>query len=82
MKLKQDKMKDLVKIGFVENSFHPNFVYETRTKKGTYVFITVCKATRNIEGLYSGVENIPMAKTALEYFCPRLFENDMIEEDN
>lgn len=82
MKVKAEKMKDLVKIGFEENTFHPNYVFETRSKKGTYVFITVCKGSKIIEGLFSGVENIPMEKTALQHFCPALFEQNFIEEEN
>lgn len=79
-KVKESQMRNLTKIGFEKNSFYPNYVLETCSKKGTTIYVTVSKATREVELIVSSVKEVPLGTGALKHFVPELFDNDMLEE--
>lgn len=80
-KVKESQMKNLTEIGFEVNSFYPNYVLETCSKKGTAIYVVVSKATREIELIASSVKEVPLGQGPLRHFVPELFDNDMLEEE-
>lgn len=81
MKIKEKKMQELEKFGFVENGYFSNFVYETTSKKGYGIIITVDMETREVEGVVVNCYNSKLSDEQIKHFCPDLFANDMVEKD-
>ena len=73
-------LRELEKYGFEDNESYPNYVYETRTKKGNYCFIMVEKNTRVITGTVRGVESCTLNGNEIEHFAKSIFEAGMVEE--
>lgn len=73
-------LRELEKYGFEENESYPNYVYETRTKKGNYCFIMVDKNTRLITGTVKGVGSYTLNGNEIEHFAKSIFEAEMVEE--
>lgn len=81
LRIKADKeLTELERFGFEENESYPNYVYETRTKKGNYCFIMVDKNTRVITGTVRGVESYTLNGNEIEHFAKSIFEAGMVEE--
>ena len=81
LRIKAEKeLSELERFGFEENESYPNYVYETRTKKGNYCFIMVDKNTRVITGTVRGVESYTLNGNEIEHFAKSIFEAGMVEE--
>lgn len=81
LKIKEDKMQELENVGFVENGYFPNFVYETTSKKGDGIIITIDAETREVEGVVVNCYNSILSDEQIKHHCPELFANDMVEKD-
>lgn len=81
LKIKENKMQELENVGFVENLYLSNFVYETTSKKGYGIIITVDAETREVEGIVVNCYNSILSDEQIKYHCPELFTNDMVEKD-
>lgn len=79
LKIKAEKMGELEQLGFEKNMFFDNLVFETRSKKGTQVFINVDNNTRELKGSVCGVRNVPLGLKEISHFAHKLFELDMVE---
>ena len=75
-------LKSLEKFWFTENECYPNYVYETRSKKGNQVFIDIDKETRVISGVVAGVSLTPLNDNQIGYFCEAIFEAKLVEVVN
>lgn len=73
-------LRELEKYDFEENESYPNYVYETRTKRGNYCFIMVDKNTRVITGTVRGVGSYTLNGNEIEHFAKSIFEAGMVEE--
>lgn len=81
LRIKAEKdLTELERFGFEENESYPNYVYETRTKKGNYCFIMVDKNTRVINGTVRGVGSYTLNGNEIEHFAKSIFEAGMVEE--
>lgn len=82
LKIKEDKMQELENVGFVENGYFSNFVYETTIKKGDGIIITVDAETREVEGTeFVNCYISILSDEQIKHHCPELFANDMVEKD-
>lgn len=70
-------LKELEKLGFEENEYDTNFVRESRTKKGNYVFVTVDRNTKQIKTTIASVYETQFNGT--NYFKD-LIKADLVEE--
>ena len=73
-------LRELEKYGVEENDSYPNYVYETKTKKGNYCFIMGDKNTRVITGTVRGVESYTLNGNEIEHFAKSIFEAGIVEE--
>ena len=73
-------LKELEKFWFTENKYCPNYVYETRSKKGNQIFIDVNKKTKEISGVVAGVCLTPLNDNQIRYFCEAIFEAGFLEK--
>ena len=81
LKIKEDKMQELEKLGFVENEYFPNFVYETTSNKGYGIIITVDVKTREVKGIVVNCYNSILSDEQIKHHCPELIVYDMVEKD-
>lgn len=81
LKIKQEiDLKLLEKFGFEENEFHENYVFETRSIKGNYVFVCVSKDTRILEASVVTCCSYSLEEKFIESFCPAIFQAGFVEE--
>lgn len=82
-KIKTEQLQNLVKYDFVKCNNGHRYVYKTKTRKGRFVFVII-----NYQGFInayytnqSDKERTLLNRTELKYFCPYLFEHNMIEKE-
>lgn len=83
LKVKEDKMKDLEKFGFVENEYYPNYVKDL-IYIPSYCYcdtLTVDKNTRIIERtIYSASTGAKTCKRVATSVIQDLIKADMVEK--
>lgn len=74
---KEIDLKELEKFGFRYNEFYPNYVYETRSKNGNYVFVEIHRKTRVVEGFS---HDVSLNSKQIRHFCPAIFKAGYVEK--